>query len=108
MNLTDYDNFTKTTACYPVESRFAYLFLGLASEAGELAGKYKKILRDNQGVITPEHVKAIKKELGDVGWYMSRLAGELGLTFEEVLDGNVEKLTSRKERGVIGGDGDDR
>lgn len=85
-----------------------YPTLGLANEAGELAGKIKKIFRDKNGVIGDEDREALKQELGDVAWYWTQICTELNLTIEEVLEANIEKLASRQERGVIGGDGDER
>ncbi len=85
-----------------------YPTIGLANEAGEVAGKIKKIFRDKGGVISEEDRSALKKELGDVLWYLTQICTELDLTLEEVAEYNVEKLASRLQRGVIKGDGDDR
>lgn len=82
--------------------------MGLAGEAGEIAEKIKKVLRDDNGLITNEKKQEIKKELGDVLWYVSQIATELGLSLEESASFNIEKLTSRKERGKLQGSGDDR
>ncbi|MDH4330938.1 MAG: nucleoside triphosphate pyrophosphohydrolase family protein, partial [Candidatus Moranbacteria bacterium] len=90
------------------ESRFAYLPLGLAGEAGEVAEKFKKIIRDKSGEIDSETKEEIKKELGDVLWYVAQLSTELGLEMDDVAKNNIEKLYSRLERGVIQGDGDNR
>jgi len=86
----------------------AYLTLGLVDEAGEVAGKVKKLYRDSGGIITEEHRHAILLELGDCAWYLTQLATNLGYTLEEVAEANIEKLRSRYERGVIGGSGDNR
>jgi NTP pyrophosphatase (non-canonical NTP hydrolase) len=106
--LKDYNEFTKTTAIYPTalaydESEAMYLALGLADEAGEVAGKIKKLFRD--GHLDPE---ALTKELGDVLWYLTRLSDWNGVTLEEIMLKNTEKLRDRKERGVLGGSGDER
>ncbi len=85
-----------------------YPTMGLANEAGEVAGKIKKIFRDKGGTISADDRGALKKELGDVLWYLTQICTELDLTLEEVAEYNVEKLASRLERGVITGDGDDR
>ena len=85
-----------------------YPTLGLVNEAGEFAGKVKKIFRDQGGVMTSSDERALKAELGDVLWYLTQLCTELGLTLEEVASANLEKLKSRQERGVIGGSGDER
>ncbi len=85
-----------------------YPTLGLVNEAGELAGKVKKVLRDRDGVISPEDREAIKHELGDVLWYLAQLCTELDLTLEEVAAANLAKIADRQRRGVLQGDGDYR
>ena len=85
-----------------------YLTMGLASEAGEVAGKVKKALRDEGGNISQERSMAIADELGDVLWYVARLADELGWDLNQVARSNLKKLADRKARGAIGGDGDNR
>ena len=87
---------------------YVYPALGLAEEAGEVAGKYAKAVRDCNGVISPERKQEIKKELGDVLWFVAELSTQLGFSLEEVMAANIEKLTSRKERGVLCGSGDNR
>jgi len=111
-NFKDFDEYQKKageTAIYPViGAKFVYPALGLADESGEVVGKIKKIMRDDNGVVTEEKRTDIKKELGDVLWYLAQLSTELGLKLSEVAEGNVEKLTSRKDRGVLHGSGDNR
>lgn len=85
-----------------------YPTLGLLNEAGEVAGKIKKIFRDRGGEITDDDRAALKAELGDVLWYFTQICTNLGLTLEEVAEANLDKLFSRQARGVIGGDGDQR
>ncbi|GAB4486981.1 MAG: nucleoside triphosphate pyrophosphohydrolase family protein [Anaerolineales bacterium] len=85
-----------------------YPTLGLVNEAGELAGKVKKIFRDKSGHISPEDRQALKYELGDVLWYLAQIATELDLSLQEVAESNLEKLFSRLERGAIRGEGDYR
>jgi NTP pyrophosphatase (non-canonical NTP hydrolase) len=85
-----------------------YAVLGLNGEAGEVAEKVKKLLRDNDEQITPEVREALRKELGDVLWYLSACATDLGLSLDDVADANLSKLYSRKERGVLSGSGDNR
>lgn len=85
-----------------------YLTMGLASEAGEVAGKVKKALRDHGGDIDQQRSLAIADELGDVLWYVARLADELGWDLNQVARNNITKLADRKQRGVIRGDGDIR
>jgi NTP pyrophosphatase (non-canonical NTP hydrolase) len=109
MDFETYQCESRKTA-QPVSSDHAitYPTLGLVNEAGEFAGKIKKIFRDKHGVISEEDRQALKGELGDVLWYLTQLCTELNLTLEEVADANIQKLFSRLERGVIGGSGDER
>jgi NTP pyrophosphatase (non-canonical NTP hydrolase) len=85
-----------------------YPVLGLTNEAGEVAGKVKKIIRDNDGVVLPEHVAEIAAELGDVAWYLAECASALGVTLDEVFRSNLDKLASRAKRGKLKGSGDKR
>ncbi len=85
-----------------------YPTLGLVNEAGEVAGKVKKIFRDKGGRIGPEDREALKGELGDVLWYLAQLCTELDLSLQEVAAHNLRKLFDRLERGVIRGEGDSR
>jgi len=85
-----------------------YCVLGLVGEAGELANKLKKVHRDDQGYLYKETSDALIDELGDVLWYVDRLAAELGSSLAEVALRNIEKLHDRKDRGEIGGSGDNR
>jgi NTP pyrophosphatase (non-canonical NTP hydrolase) len=82
--------------------------MGISGEAGEVIEKWKKIVAYKEGVISDEDKEELKKEIGDVVWYLAVFADSLGLTFEEVIQRNVEKLSSRNERGVIKGSGDNR
>lgn len=108
MNFNEYQEATKKTAIYPSDKALEYLSLGLASEAGEVAGKIKKIIRDSDSKLSKDHVDAISGELGDVLWYVAQLADFAGLSLEAVAAGNIDKLLSRYERGAIGGSGDNR
>lgn len=90
------------------ESNLAYYALGLCDEAGEVAGKVKKLYRDYDGVLTEEYKKEIAKELGDVVWYLSQMCTKLGLSLEEVAQMNLDKLKSRLDRGKLTGSGDNR
>jgi NTP pyrophosphatase (non-canonical NTP hydrolase) len=98
----------KTAQAVSSDHTITYPTLGLVNEAGEFAGKIKKIFRDKNGVISEDDRLALKGELGDVLWYLTQLCTELNLTLEEVADANIQKLFSRLERGVIGGSGDER
>ena len=109
MELNHYQSESRKTALYPdVGSNPIYPTLGLVGEAGEVADKVKKILRDNKGFFDKESKEAIKYELGDVLWYISQLTSELGYDLEDVAHSNLQKLKSRKIRGMIQGSGDDR
>jgi NTP pyrophosphatase (non-canonical NTP hydrolase) len=109
MRFSDYQKKSRKTAIYPeVGKNFVYPTLGLAGEAGEVAEKIKKVIRDNQGIVGKENQELIKKELGDVLWYVSQLASELGLSLEEIATCNLDKLYSRMKRGKLGGSGDKR
>ena len=108
MQLRDYQDAARETATYGARHRVVYPALGLASEAGEVAGKVKKVLRDRDGDFGPEQIEAIKDELGDVLWYIAVLAGDLGLSLDDIAAHNVAKLRSRMERGRLGGAGDRR
>ena len=108
MNANDYQEFTVTTAIYPEACtgsnlELYYLAMGLASEAGEVAGKVKKLLRDDYydpgGMIY---------EIGDVLWYCARMADALGYDLEKVMEINYSKLSKRKEENVLTGSGDYR
>lgn len=81
---------------------------GLVEEGGEVAGKFKKLIRDKGGVINDEARGELLKELGDVLWYVNSVASLLGSSLEEVAQKNLDKVLSRKERGVIAGSGDNR
>ena len=108
----DFDNYqieARKTAIYPNKDKnFIYPTLGLVGESGEVAEKIKKILRDKNGKFDYESKTAIKKELGDVLWYLANLCNELDFTLNEVAEENLEKLNNRLSRGKISGSGDDR
>jgi NTP pyrophosphatase (non-canonical NTP hydrolase) len=109
MNLNEYQQKSRRTAAYPtIGQPLIYPTLGLVNEAGEVAGKIKKIFRDKGGHISETERQALKAELGDVLWYLAQLATELGLSLEEIAEHNLEKLLDRQQRGVIGGEGDNR
>lgn len=87
---------------------YLYPALGLSEEAGEVAGKYAKAIRDCNGKIDADRREAILKELGDVCWFVAELATLLGANLSDVMTANIKKLKSRRERGVIHGSGDNR
>ena len=109
MDFNDYQIKSRKTAGYPaIGHPIIYPTLGLVNEAGEVAGKIKKVFRDKDGQINNETRDTLKAELGDVLWYLAQVATELDLTLDEIAEHNIEKLYSRLERGKIKGDGDNR
>lgn len=106
MTLDEYQQRAMQTAIYPHPHVLPiYPALGLCGEAGEVAEKLKKMLRDG---VTPEKSHALANELGDVLWYLAALASDLGFDLSDIAVMNLEKLESRKQRDVIQGDGDER
>jgi len=110
MTLNEYQKESRKTAKYPQENNYNFIYptLGLNGEAGEVAEKIKKIIRDKEGKMGDTEKEEIKKELGDVLWYLTQLAAELGFSLEEVAQTNLAKLFSRLKRGKLGGSGDNR
>lgn len=103
MSLNDYQALASKTAIYSLQHQILYPALGLAGEAGEVANKVKKMIRD--GKFDRDGIAA---ELGDVLWYVAALARDLNVDLQDLAIGNLEKLYSRKERGKLGGNGDNR
>jgi NTP pyrophosphatase (non-canonical NTP hydrolase) len=108
MNFEDYQTQASKTAIYNDADVVIYPVLGLLSEAGEVAGKVKKVLRDNNGQFLPEHREAIADEVGDCLWYIASICTDLGFGMETIAQRNLDKLNSRMARGVIQGSGDTR
>ena len=109
MLLSDYQARSRRTATYPdAGENIVYPTLGLAGEAGEVAEKVKKMLRDDAGVMTGERLEALAGELGDVLWYVAQVATEAGLDLDAIAQANLDKLLSRQQRGVLSGSGDQR
>ena len=122
MNFKEYQEKAKTTALYldGLKERFPelpkeiYKILGVSyvanglGEVGEIQGKIKKLIRDCSGEIPEDKVKEISKEIGDTLWYLSLLCEELQISLQDCAEQNIEKLFSRKERGVLKGSGDNR
>lgn len=114
--LNEYQQRALETAVYPQEYKVIYPTLGLTGEAGEVADKVKKLLRDSVVVrdshgaiqVPDEKREQIAKELGDVCWYIATLAWDLGYSLQEIAEMNYAKLKSRQERGRISGSGDNR
>lgn len=129
MDFNEYQTAARSTAVYPGKGEFtglAYAALGLNGEAGEVAEKVKKLWRDHSKHnkrslldrllrrppapfrIPLEIVPLLRKEIGDTLWYLSAAADEIGTTLEEVAEENIQKLTSRRDRDVLHGSGDER
>lgn len=117
MQLNDYQKQATTTDTFGEQEikdllasdpAYTAKILGLVGESGEVAEKYKKIIRDKKGEISTEDRKELIKELGDVLWYIALLAKYLGVPLEEVASQNLDKLSSRKSRKAIQGRGDNR
>lgn len=98
----------KTWGPVNTDHAIVYPTLGLSNEAGEFAGKVKKIFRDKGGRISAEDRAKLASELGDVLWYLTQLCTELDVSLAEVAQGNLDKLASRQQRGVLQGEGDER
>lgn len=108
MDFNNYQKLAKSTAVFPEDSAVVYTVLGLVSEAGEVADKVKKVIRDKNGVFDQPTKDAIKAELGDVLWYVAVAADAFGFDMHDVASSNIDKLQSRNERGVLSGSGDNR
>lgn len=106
--LNDYQERASLTAKYEKRTGVLYTTLGLASEAGEVASKVKKVIRDENAVLSDERRRELALELGDVLWYVAMLSRELGYDLSTVATMNIDKLSDRDTRGVIGGSGDTR
>jgi NTP pyrophosphatase (non-canonical NTP hydrolase) len=110
MQFNDYQKQALTTAIHhpdPLMDQTIWV-LGITGEAGEVVEKWKKIIAYREGVLTDEDKLELKKELGDVLWYLALFAESLGLSLEEIAELNLEKLASRKARGTQRGAGDNR
>ncbi len=103
-----YDLFNDSEAADLVAPAFSEKVLGLAGEAGETADKVKKIIRDKKGVASDEDKDAIKKELGDVLWYVANISRYLGFSLSDIAKTNIDKLESRYQRNKLHGAGDER
>jgi len=103
MKFNEYQKIAKTTAVYPSEYTVVYPTLGLTGEAGEVAEKVKKHIRGDT-----KNLGNLKKELGDVLWYLSAIASDLDISLEDVARTNLKKLESRLIRNKIRGTGDNR
>lgn len=108
INFEEFHNLAYPRLPLPDGSHLMVYGLGLAEEAGEVAGKIKKLYRDKNGVIDIEVEAAIIKELGDVLFYARNIADWLGYSLEDAADSCITKLNDREKRGTIHGSGDNR
>lgn len=108
MNMNEYQAAALQTAVYPEQMRIIYPALGMNGEAGEVADKVKKVIRDNNLDFDAEKREAIALEIGDVLWYCATLAHDIGYSLEDVAKKNIDKLASRAQRDKLGGSGDNR
>lgn len=108
MEINEYQKAALTTAVYPEDKRIIYPALGMCGEAGEVADKVKKVIRDNNQNFTNDRKREIAKEIGDVLWYCATLSHDLGFSLEEVAQMNIDKLASRQRRVKLSGSGDNR
>lgn len=106
--LDEYQEKAKKTAIYPETAKIVYPTLGLTGEAGEVANKVKKVIRDHDGCFTSEVINEISSELGDVLWYIAALASDMGLTLKDIAERNLYKLHLRQINGKLQGSGDQR
>jgi len=107
-DLDMYQQVAKTTAIYPREQAIIYPTLGLTGEAGEVANKVKKIIRDGTNKNDEGLVQDLSAEIGDCLWYIAVLADDIGIKLSDIANINLEKLHKRKEKGTIHGSGDNR
>ena len=108
LNFNDYQKIAKTTAIYPDEYKIIYPALGLVGEAGEVANKVKKIIRDGEDKMSPDWKQQLAYEIGDVLWYCAALASDLGIKLGDIASHNRDKLEARLTKGTLQGDGDNR
>lgn len=108
MQFNEYQQLARETAVYPQETALAYTTLGLCSEAGEVADKLKKVIRDGGGNTDSDFYNSVAKELGDVLWYIANIAHEIGYDMNTVAEMNYQKLKDRQDRNKLGGSGDER
>ena len=109
MNFETYQINARKTAIYPnLGSNYVYPILGLVGESGEVAEKVKKVMRDKNGVFDDETLMGLKKELGDVLWYVSNICCEFNMSLDDIAKENLNKLEKRSLEGKIKGSGDNR
>ena len=106
--IDEYNSFIYKTKIYPKELPIIYPVLGMCGESGEAAEKVKKVLRDNNKEFSEENKKAILKELGDVLWYITATAQDMGYSLEDVIKNNFQKINRRVNTNTQHGEGDNR
>lgn len=108
MEFDAYQNFASLTRVYPEDMKIVYPCLGLSGEVGEVCEKVKKIYRDKGGTFSETDKEQIAREMGDVLWYLSALASDLGKNLNDIAFKNTQKILERKDHGKINGNGDYR
>lgn len=108
MDLNEYQEKAGEFAIFPKSAGIIYPVLGLVGEAGEVAEKFKKVIRDKDGWMSKDDSHEMLKEIGDVLWYVAALTNSLGFSLQTVAEINLDKLQSRKDRNAIQGSGDNR
>jgi len=108
MNVNEYQEKAVATAIYPETHKITYPALGMAGEAGEVANKVKKIIRDGKKSLPDDWQQQLASEIGDVLWYCAALARDLDMSLATIMAANLDKLKTRQEQGTLGGSGDKR
>lgn len=107
MELNEYQKLAAQFAFFEHDD-LSYCALGITGEGGEVADHIKKMIRDDANVLTDDRKDHLLKELGDVMWYVARMAGKLGYTMDDVAQANLDKLIDRTNRGTQHGSGGNR
>ena len=108
LNFGSYSKKAAEMSIQGYENKLFVYIMGLSGEAGEVSEKFKKLYRDAGGNMTDTFKEEVRKELGDVLWYVNALGAELGFSLEEIAQGNLDKISSRRARNVQQGSGDNR
>ena len=108
MDVNVYQDRAVATAIYPETHKITYPALGMAGEAGEVANKVKKIIRDGKKSLPDDWQEQLASEIGDVMWYCAALARDLDMSLATIMAANLDKLKTRQEQGTLGGSGDKR
>ncbi len=108
MDVNVYQDRAVATAIYPETHKITYPALGMAGEAGEVANKVKKIIRDGKKSLPDDWQQQLASEIGDVLWYCAALARDLDMSLATIMAANLDKLKARQEQGTLGGSGDKR